>query len=168
MTKASSHPMGAAPSSCASVVHRSSSAKSEFYPKTRWKFCNEFRCKRKRTERLSSRPCRKTNRSLNTRYPVIRSSGSLSIRLRGLPLVQRREPNHPWLHDPAVRQSQLRHKALFTAFGCRRYRRPNRSSSRWDLNQGISILGRATSGHLTAARPIERRPPWSNDCQSSQ
>jgi hypothetical protein len=102
MTKASSHPMEAALSSSASAVHRNSSAKSEFYPKARWSFGNDFRCKRKRTERLSSQPCRKTNRSLNTRYPVIRSSGSSSPRLRGSPLVQRREPNYPWFHDPAA------------------------------------------------------------------
>jgi hypothetical protein len=81
MTKASSHPMEAEPSSSASAVQRSFSAKSEFYPKARWNFFNDFRCKRKRMERPSSQPRRETGGSLNTRYPVIRSSGSSLPRL---------------------------------------------------------------------------------------
>ena len=53
------------------------------------------------------------------------------------------EPHHPWLHDPAPRPS---HPPAESDIRGLRFvganRRPDRSSSRWPLNQGISIFGR--------------------------
>jgi hypothetical protein len=167
MTKASSHPMGAASSSCASAVHRSSPAKSEFYPKTRWQFCNEFRCKRKRAERLSSQPCRKTNRSLNTRYPVIRSSGSSSPRLRGSPFGQRRKPNDPCF---MILRSNRRPPAEGNIGGLRFVGANGALIVRALVgfhNQRFRFSAAATCA-IDSGRPIERRPPRSNDCRSSQ